>query len=541
LQSFLSNDLEGTAAMRNLKTTLLLGAASFGLALAQPAAAQDLTIAIGGSVTSLDPHFYNASPNNGLGTHFFDRLTELDANAQIKPMLAESWKVIEPTLWEFKLRPGVKWHDGRDFTAEDVAFTIKRAPNVPNSPGGFGAFVRGVQRVEIVDPLTIRFHTAAPYPMLPTDFAQVLVISRHAGEGATTEDYNSGKAVIGTGPYKFSAYTPGSRTRLVRNDAYWGGKPDWANVDYRVISSAPARTAAILSGDVDVIDTVPSSDIPKLEKDGKVQLSSIQGLRLIYASFDRSRTDNPVFVTDNDGKPLATNPFNDVRVRRALSVAINRDALAERVMENTAKPAGQWLPPGAYSYNPEVKPLVQDVEGAKKLLAEAGFPQGFKMTLHTPNDRYPNDAKTAQAVAQMWTRAGVQTTVEALPWSAYSMRANRQEFGVRITGWSSSSGEASSALVNIVGTYDPEKRFGASNGSRYSNPELDALTLKAGSTMDDAEREKLLQQAIKMAIDDVALVPLHQLVNTWAVRKGLQHSPRMDERTRAMDLKPAKG
>jgi peptide/nickel transport system substrate-binding protein len=530
-----------SVSLPRLKSALLMGAAGLGLVFAQPVLAQNLTIAIGGSVTSLDPHFYNASPNNGLATHFFDRLTEMDSNAQLRPMLAESWKVIEPTLWEFKLRPGVKWHDGRDFTADDVAFTIERAPNVPNSPGGFGAFVRGVQRVEIVDPLTIRIHTATPYPMLPNDFAQVAIISRHVGQGASTEDYNSGKAVIGTGPYRFNNYTPGSRTGMVRNDAYWGGKPDWATVDFRVISSAPARTAAILSGDVDVIDTVPSSDIPKLSKESKVQITSIQGLRVIYLSFDRSRTDNPVFVTNNAGKPLATNPFNDLRVRRALSMAISREGLAERVMENTAKPAGQWLPPGAYSYNPAIQPPEQDIEGAKKLLAEAGFPQGFKVTLHTPNDRYPNDAKTSQAVAQMWTRAGVQTTVEALPWSAYSVRANRQEFGVRLTGWSSTSAEASSALVNIVGTYDPEKRFGASNGSRYSNPELDALTLKAGTTMDDKEREKLLQDAVKMAIDDVALVPLHQLVNTWAVRKGLQHSPRMDERTRAMDIKPAKG
>ncbi|MBO1076310.1 ABC transporter substrate-binding protein [Roseomonas marmotae] len=526
--------------MPRLKITLSVGVAALGLMVAQPAMAQKLTIAIGGSVTSLDPHFYNASPNSSVTSHFFEGLAQLDSNAQIRPLLAESWKAIEPTVWEYKLRPGVKWHDGRDFTAEDVAFTIERTPNVPNSPGGFGAYVRGVQRIEIVDPLTIRFHTATPYPMLPTDLAQLLVISRHIGQGAATEDYNSGKAAIGTGPYRFGAYTPGSRTSMVRNDGYWGGKPDWAEVDFRVISSAPARAAALISGDVDVIDTVPSSDIPRLAKESKIELTSIQGLRVIYLSFDR-RGDEALFATDNDGKPLARNPFNDLRVRRALSMAINREALAERVMENTAKPAGQWLPPGTYSYNPEVKPLVQNTEGAKKLLAEAGFPQGFRLTLHTPNDRYPNDAKTAQAVAQMWTRAGVQTTVEALPWTTYSTRASRGEFGARLTGWSSSSGEASSVLVNVIGTYSHEMRFGANNSGRYSNPAMDALTLKAGSTLDDKEREEVLRQAIKLAIDDVAMVPLHQLVNTWAVRKGLQHSPRMDERTRAMDLKPAKG
>ncbi|MBC9180367.1 ABC transporter substrate-binding protein [Pseudoroseomonas ludipueritiae] len=524
-----------------LKAALLMGSAMLSLAMAQPAAAQNVTIAIGGSVTSLDPHFYNASPNHSAAAHFFERLTEFDSNAKMQPALAESWKAVAPDVWEFKLRPGVKWHDGRDFTAEDVAFTIERAPNVPNSPGGFGAFVRGVKSVEIVDPLTIRFHTPGPYPLLPVDFASLFVISRHVGQNASTEDYNSGKAVVGTGPYRFNSYTPGNRVQMTRNDNYWGGKPDWATVDFRIISNPAARTAAILSGDVDIIDTVPSSDIPKLRQDPKVQVTSIQGLRLIYLAPDRSRDENPVFVTDNDGKPLARNPFNDLRVRRALSMAVSREALAERVMEDTAKPAGQWLPPGTYSYNPEVKPLEQDLEGARKLLAEAGFPRGFRMTLHTPNDRYPNDAKTAQAVAQMWTRAGVQTTVEALPWSTYSVRSNRQEFGIRLMGWGSLTGEASYALVNIIGTYSQETRFGANNSGRYSNPELDALTLKATSTLDDEEREKLLQQAIKMAIDDVAIIPLHQLVNTWAVKKGLQHSPRMDERTRAIDLKPAKG
>ncbi|WP_370751247.1 ABC transporter substrate-binding protein [Teichococcus oryzae] len=519
----------------------LLGASALLAAsaiAAVPAAAQNLTIAIGGSVTSLDPHFYNASPNNSVTSHFFDKLLEFDAKAQLVPQLAESWKAVEPTVWEFKLRRGVKWHDGRDFTAEDVAFTVKRAPNVPNSPGGFGGFVRAVEKVEILDPLTVRLHTPGPYPMLPTDLASVAIISRHAGEGAATEDYNSGKAAIGTGPYKFQAYSPGSRIQMVRNDAYWGGRPDWATVDYRVISSPPARTAAILSGDVDIIDTVPSSDLPRLKEEPKVELTSIQGLRVIYLSADRSRDENPIHVTDNDGKPLPRNPFNDLRVRRALTMAIQRDALAERVMQGTASPNGQWLPPGAYSYNPDVKVPAYDPEGARKLLAEAGFPNGFRMVLSSPNDRYPNDARTAQAVAQMWTRIGVQTQVEALPWSTFSARANRQEFGMRLVGWGSATGEASYALINILGTYDSEKRTGANNSGRYSNPELDELTAKALGTLDDKEREDILKRAVKMAMDDVAMFPLHQLVNTWAVKKGLKHEPRMDERTRAMDVRP---
>jgi peptide/nickel transport system substrate-binding protein len=270
-----------------------------------------------------------------------------------------------------------------------------------------------------------------------------------------------------------------------------------------------------------------------------VTVASIQGLRMIYISFDRSRVDNPVHVSDNDGKPLARNPFEDLRVRRALTLSINREALAERVMEGTAVPSGQWLPPGVYSYNPDVPPPTQDIDTARKLLAEAGFPQGFRMTLHTPNDRYPNDAKTAQAVAQMWTRAGVRTEVEAVPWTAFSARAARQEFGIRLVGWGSSTGEASYALVNIMGTYERAKRTGASNSGRYSNPALDALTERATATIDDEQREALLKEAVKLAMDDVAIIPLYHLVNVWALRKGLTYDARMDESTRAMGVRRA--
>ena len=516
---------------------LLLGAAA-------PAAAQQegrvLNIGIGGAVTSVDPHFYNASPNNSLSMHIFDRLVERDARAQPYPGLAESWRVLSDTVWEFKLRPGVKWHDGRDFTAEDVAFTIQRTPNVPGSPGGFGGFVRAIEKVEVVDPLTIRFHTAKPHPLLPTELASVAIIARHAAEGASTEDFNSGKAAIGTGPYRMLAYRPGDRTELARNEAYFRGPEPWERVNYRFIGNDGARSAALLAGDVDLIDQVPSTDLARLKRESRITVSEIQGLRMIYLVMDRSRQSDEPFVSDNDGKPLPGNPFNDLRIRRALSMAINREALAQRIMEGTAQPTGQWLPEGTFGYNPEVKPPAYDPDGAKKLLAEAGFPQGFRMTLHSPNDRYPNDAKTAQAVAQMFSRIGLRTEVEAVPWASFSLRSNRQDYAIRLAGWGSVTGEASYALVNILGTFDREKRTGASNSGRYANPELDALTARAASTIDDKTREGLLRQAVKMATDDVAIIPLFQLVNSWALRKGLAYDARMDERTLAMSTRPAK-
>jgi peptide/nickel transport system substrate-binding protein len=518
----------------SLAAALLAGIGASG------ALAQNLTIGIGGSPTALDPHFYNASPNISLTQHMFDRLVEQDAEARLQPMLAQSWRPISDTVWEFKLRPGVKWHDGRDFTAEDVVFTIERVPNVRNSPGTFAGMIRAITRAEIIDPLTIRFHTAAPHPLLPTELASVQIISRHAGGGAETEDYNSGRAAIGTGPYRLANYRQGDRTEFTRNENYWAGPQPWARVSYRFIANDAARTAALLAGDVDVIDQVPSSDLERLRRDQRISLYEIQGLRLIYLIFDYSRAENPVLVSDNEGKPFTRNPFHDVRVRRALSMAIDRNALADRVMEGTAKPAGQWLPPGAFSYNPDVPVPRFDADGARRLLAEAGFPQGFRLTLMAPNDRYPNDARTAQAVAQMWTRVGLRTEVQTLPWTTYAARTARQEFNARMGGWGSVTGEASYMLVNIFGTFDREKRRGAANSSRYSNPALDALTERAAATLDDAEREKLLREAVKMVTtDEQVMVPLFQLVNVWAARRGFVYTPRLDERTTAMAVKPA--
>lgn len=508
-------------------------------ALAGGAAAQNLTMGIAAPVSSVDPHFFNASPNNSLSMMLFDRLVERDAQARIRPGLAESWRVVEDTVWEFRLREGITWHDGRPFTADDVAFSYQRAPSVPNSPGGFGGFLRMVQRVEVVDARTLRIHTPAPHPNLLTELASVAIISRHAGEGAATEDYNSGRAAIGTGPYRLVSNRTGQEQVVERNPNWYGGAEPWQRVTYRLIANDGARSAALLAGDVDVIDQVASTDLPRLRNDQRAAVHEIQGLRVIYLQFDFSRQGEVPTVTDNDGRPLPRNPFLDVRVRRALSNVIDRQALAERVMEGTATATAQWLPPGTFGHVPDLRPATPDPNEARRLLAEAGFPNGFRLTLHTPQDRYPNDAKTAQAVAQMWTRIGVRTQVEALTWNVFAPRNNRQEFAARLVGWGSVTGEPSYLLVNILGTYDPARRTGASNNGRYSNPALDALTARAVAVLDDEQREALLRDATRMAVEDVGLVPLFMLNNTWATRRGLTYQARMDERTLPMAVRRA--
>lgn len=499
-----------------------------------------LRIATGGAVTSLDPHFHNSAPNNAVALHVFDRLVDRDERARLQPGLAESWRALDETNWEFRLRPGVTWHDGKPFTADDVVFSFQRAPAVPNSPGGFGGFLRSIARIEAPEPLLLRITTRAPNPVLPNELAMVFIIARHAAEGLGTEDFNSTRAAIGTGPYAIAAYRPGERVELRRHAAHWT-RPVWERVDYRFITQDAARVAALLAGDVDMIDQVPSSDAARLAANPRLTVSEIESLRVMYLNFDRSRAEAPPGFADADGGALAANPLNDVRVRRALSLALNREGLVRQVMDGAARPTGQWLPPGAFGHDPAIAAPAQDLDAARRLLAEAGFPRGFRMVLSSPTDRYPNDARTAQAVAQMWTRVGVRTEVQALPWSAFASRSARQEFGARLVGWGSPSGEASYLLINLLMTYSRERGTGANNVVRYSNPALDALTDRATATLDDAAREDLLRQATRMAMEDVAFLPMFQLVNQWALRRGLAHRPRMDEYTLAMGVSPAAG
>jgi len=505
-------------------------------------AAQELKIGLAAEPSALDPHFHNLTPNNALLSHVFERLVETDAKNKLVPGLAESWNTISDTTWEFKLRKGVKWHDGSPFTADDVVFTFERAPNVPNSPSSFAAMVKG-KTVKKIDDHTIQISTAAPYPLMPNDLSNLLIVSKKHGTGAKTEDYNSGKAAIGTGPFKFAEYVPGDRIVFIRNDAYWGNKAQWAKVTMRPIKAGPARVAALLAGDVDLIEDTPTPDIERLKKEPKVELSQTVSRRVIYFHMDQFREVSP-FIKAKDGGAIK-NPLKDVRVRRALSLAINRDAIVSRVMEGVAIPAGQLLAEGFFGVSPNVKPPKYDPEGAKKLLAEAGFPNGFKMTLHSPNGRYTNDVKIAEAVAQMLTRIGVETSLETLPPAVFFSRAStgangEPEFSFILVGWGSDTGETSSPLRALLGTFNKEKGSGSANRGRYSNPELDKLIDQALATVDDAKRQATLAKAVEVAMGDVGLIPSHYQINTWAVRKGLSYEARTDEYTLAMSVSARK-
>ncbi len=513
---------------------LAAGALAAALVLPGTLAAKELTVGLASEPSSIDPHYHNLTPNNALAREIFDRLIMPDDKQVLKPGLAVSWKAVDDLTWEFKLREGVKWHDGSPFTADDVIFTFGRAPDVPNSPSSFGTYLKG-KTIEKVDDLTVRIKTAAPYPLMPNDMSTFSIVSKKHGDGAGTEDYNSGKAAIGTGAYKFVEWVPGDRIVLERNDDFWGDKPEWEKVTIKPIKSGPARLAALLAGDVDFIEGVPTTDIERLRDDKDITLSQGISNRVIYLHLDHFRDDSP-FVKAADGGAIK-NPLRDARVRKAISKAINRDAIVDRVMESVAVKAGQLLPEGFFGVSSKLKPVDYDPEGAKKLLAEAGVPDGFQLTIHGPNDRYINDAKIAEAIAQMLTRVGIKTAVETMPKSVYFKRASRggpdgtPEFSFVLVGWGAGTGEASSPLKSLLHTYDKERGFGASNRGRYSNQEVDKLVERALATIDDGKRAALLAQATEIAIEDGGIIPLHYQVNTWAGRKGIVYSARTDETT----------
>ncbi len=506
------------------------------LAMACQALAADLTIGLGTDVTAIDPHYHNLTPNNNVASHLFGYLVERNEKSQPVPGLATEWKVVDPLTWEFKLRKGVKFHDGSEFTAADVVASIERVPKVPNSPSPFTAYTKQIQKIEVIDPYTIRFRTATPYPLMPSDMTQVAIIGK-AFANASTEDFNSGKAAIGTGPYKLVRYTKSDRIELARNDAWWGGKTPWEKVTLRILPQDAPRVAALLSGDVQVIENVPTADVARLKGDRKLTLFRTTSDRLIYLHLDSNRDVSP-FVTDKTGNAMTKNPLKDPRVRKALSKMINRPAIVDRVMENEAVMAGQLVPDFLFGATKNLQVEKFDADGAKKLLAEAGYPDGFGLTIHTPNNRYINDEQIAQAVAQMLSRSGVPTKVVAMPSATYFTQATDLKFSFMLLGWSTGTGEASSSLKALLMTYNRDKGFGTANRGRYSNTKLDALTEDALQTVDDVKREAYLQRATELGINDTGIIPLHFQVNIWAARDGIGYPPRMDEQTLAHKMKP---
>ena len=518
---------------RTLIAASLLAALASAASLAQ--AQGTLSIAFADPISSADPQLNNHAGDRSLALHLWDSIINSRDGGKLEPALASSWKSLDDRTWEFKLRSDIKWQDGTPFTADDIVFSFQRARAVPGSLASYAGALRTVESTTAKDAHTVIIKTNTPNPMLPLDIASIYIVSKHVGEKSKTEDYNAGRATIGTGPYKLVSYTPGDRTVFERSPSYYGPKPLWDKVNYRFINNGAARTAALLSGDVDVIDKVAVTDVEKLRKTPSVSVFTYPGLRvlLLQPSF---RAGPNEFITDNAGKPLAQNPLLDVRVRQALSVAINRKAIVDRVLQGTVTEASQWMPKGTFGYNGEVKDIAFNAEQAKKLLAEAGFPQGFQISIHVPGDRYPQAPETIQAVAQFWTRIGVKTKVEVMPWAVYSSRATKNDFAVSVIAWGNGTGEAGYGLLQTLATNEPKRGRGANNWGRYSNESVDKALDAATVEFDARRREAMFRHSVKLVTDDVGQIPLFHYQNIWAAKKGLKVVPLLSDRTTSMQV-----
>ena len=496
-----------------------------------PAFPGELAIGLAAPLQTLDPHERNAAGNNSVIDHVFDTLIARDSREALRPALAQSWLARDAMTWDFKLRRGVVWHDGTPCTVDDVTASLSRAAALPDGATSFGQFTRRIESVGRIDSHTLRIKTRHPYPLLVHDLASIRIVQSSAAD--------AGAWHLGTGPYKLKQFVAGKFVLLERNENYWGARPAWQSLKLRFIADASQRMAALLAGEVQMIEDVSGDQLTRLAKEPKVQLVSAVTNRLIYLHVDSQRRNSP-FVKAKDGKPLPNNPLQDATVRRALSLALDRTLLVERHLGGRAMPAGQLLPPDRAGTSKQLSAPAADLETARRLLAQAGFANGFAVTLHTPQNRYVQDVPTAHGIAAMLARIGVRVRVEALPSKLFFSRLDKLDYSFYLAGWSTQTGEASSPLRALIGTHDSRTGMGQSNRGRFSDPSVDALIRSAMTTTDEAQRNALLARATDTALGEKqALIPLHHEMSTWALRKGLDYAGRSDQATYAFEVRAA--
>ncbi|MBS8262756.1 ABC transporter substrate-binding protein [Roseibium polysiphoniae] len=526
--------------LNRLIAGLALGA---GLMCGASAFAQTLNVAVRGGPDSMDPHYSALGPHAEAAKHIYDTLVWSAEDLQIEPGLATSWTPIDDDTWEFKLREGVKFHDGSDFDAEDVKFSIERIPAV-TGPTTTEIYVRRIKEVEIVDPHTLRLHTDGPAATLPYDFVRLFIVSSDAAADYSTsetaaEGFNSGAAAVGTGPYKLVSWEPKGDLVLERFDDYWRGEGPWETVVRKEMPDDSARLAALLAGQVDVINYVSSVDYLTVKDNPAVD--AVQGDSVYIMNLQLDQRETTPMVRAKDGSALDENPFLKQEVRDALDFAIDRETMVEIVLEGLGKPANQLMPAGFFGSSEDIPTPVYDPAKAKELLAAAGYPDGFEMDLYCTSDRLPGDGAICQALGQMFAQIGITTNVNAISKTIYFTAQANGEYSIYMNGWGTLTGEASYTLGGLAHSNNPEVKLGAFNRTGYSNPDVDRL-LQAGATMLDADaRRAAYEEAMELVVADKVLNSIVQLQTVWGAQAGkYEFTPRADEDTLAFFIKPKK-
>jgi peptide/nickel transport system substrate-binding protein len=497
------------------------------VAVATNADAKTFRWANDGDPTTMDPHARSDLFVSSFDFNMYEPLLRRDRNLKLEAALATEWANINPTTWRFKLRHGVAFHDGTPLTAEDVLFSFQRAV----APGSdLAAQMSAVKEVKKIDDDTVDFITDGPAPILPNYIVSIAIMSKawceahNAQRAATLKDEESyaTRNANGTGPFMLKDRQPMVRTVLVKNPNWWGLKDQPIDIDEVVFSRVenPAtRVAALLSGDLDMIYNVPPQDIEHIEKDPAVKVWQTPELRTMFLGMDQSREE--LLESNIKGK----NPFKDKRVRQAFYEAIDEDAIKTKVMRGFARPTALMVGPGINGYDPTLdKRFPYDPAAAKKLLAEAGYPEGFQVGLDCPNDRYVNDEAICQAVVAMLAKIGVKANLLAQTKAKYFTKINAPGYQTSfyMLGWTPGPLDTLHMLSNLAQTRSADFRIGAWNEGGYSNPTLDGLIQKISVELDGEKRNELISQALSIVRNDFVYIPLHQQIVVWATRANVE-------------------
>ena len=483
---------------------------------AEKGAEKSIVVGVASDALYLDPQMQEETVTNTIARHFFDGLLNAQADGSLVPALAESWSLSDDNLtWTFNLRKGVKFSDGTPFTAQDVKFTLERAKGkiISNT-------VVTIKDIEIVDDHTVKIVTSEPDSILLDNLSRNRILSKEYVTRLGDEAFNLNP--VGTGPYKFVEWVKEDHITMVANENYWGPAPVIKNARFRPISNSATRTAALLTGEVDIIEDVPVRDVERIDKTEGYGVFSRPGERLIYLHVDASREVTPAVK-------LPKNPMTDLRVRQALSLAVNRELIARVVMNNAASPTGQMILEGKRGNLAELPVPEYNPEKAKELLKAAGYEKGFKVVLDAPNGRYVNDAQVAQALASQLAKVGIEVELNLLPKSVFFDHVRPgDKSSLVMTGWSeqTDAGTMGNVLFYTRGK-NPSK--GTSNRTHYSNPAYDKLLDDADATADIALRTKLVEESARVILNDVGLVPLYFEKDLYGKKKNVTFAPRSDK------------
>jgi peptide/nickel transport system substrate-binding protein len=499
--------------------------------LAPPASAASFRWANDGDVATMDPDMLQEAVQLSFLSNIYEPLVRRDKDLQLEPALATSWEHTSPTVWRFHLRPGVKFQDGSPFTADDVLFSLTR---IQAKTSAMRAPMSMVKQARKVDDLTVDLETANPDPILPQEVTNFLIMSKawcdaHGADepvllGAKADSYSVHNA-MGTGPYKLVSREPDRKTVVEKNPAWWDKMPGNADtVEFDVIASASTRVAALLSGEEDMIYTVPPQDMARIAAAPGLRLLQHPELRTIYLGFDLSR--DALSSSEVTGK----NPFRDLRVRQAFALAIDENLIASRVMMGLAHPTWLMWGPGVNGYDPklDVRPK-PDLAKAKQLMAAAGYPNGFKVAFDCPNDRYVMDEQICTAISSMLARINVKIDLIAQTKAKYFAKilAPKYDTDFFLLGWTPATYDAHNALYSLLGTRAGGR--GEVNVSGYSNPALDDLIQKIGVETDTAKRNGLIDDAATILQHDLPTIPLHQQVIVWATKSNVSVAQMADD------------